>query len=61
MDYIHDNRHLLRGRSQVVRHGDYHVGNLILMPDHGIGVVDFDQCTSGETSFGQLQPGGNPG
>ena len=41
--YIDAHRHLLSGRSQRMQHGDYHCGNLILTPDHHVGVIDFNR------------------
>lgn len=46
--YIHANKHLLGSRPQVIRHGDFHVGNLIITPDKEIGVIDFDKCAIGD-------------
>ena len=48
LDYIERNRHLLSARPQVVRHGDFHVGNLIITPGNDIAVIDFDQCCPGD-------------
>jgi len=48
LNYIAQNKYLLSTRPQVIRHGDFHVGNLIIMPDNGIGVIDFDKCCPGD-------------
>ena len=48
LEYIGQNRHLLRGREQVIRHGDFHIGNLIITPDNNIAVIDFDRCSPGD-------------
>jgi aminoglycoside phosphotransferase (APT) family kinase protein len=48
ISYIHANKHLLNWRPQVIRHGDFHVGNLIITPDKEIGVIDFDKCAIGD-------------
>ena len=48
ISYIHANKHLLNGRPQVIRHGDFHVGNLIITSDKEIAVIDFDQCAIGD-------------
>ena len=32
IDYINENRHLLKNRPQVYQHGDYHIGNMMI--DH---------------------------
>ncbi|HSL93105.1 MAG TPA: aminoglycoside phosphotransferase family protein, partial [Bacillota bacterium] len=46
--YIAANLHLLEGRPQVLQHGDYHPGNLILTPDNEIGVIDFNRWDYGD-------------
>lgn len=48
IEYINANKHLLDNRPQVIRHGDFHVGNLIITPENKIGVVDFDKCAVGD-------------
>jgi len=48
LNYIAQNRHLLSTRPQVIRHGDFHVGNLIITPDNDIAVIDFDKCSPGD-------------
>lgn len=48
IDYINRNKHLLANRPQVIRHGDFHVGNLIVTPQNEIGVIDFDKCEVGD-------------
>ena len=48
LGYINRNRDLLNSREQVIRHGDFHVGNLIITPDNNIGVIDFDKCCIGD-------------
>ena len=47
-DYININKYLLDNRPQVIRHGDFHVGNLIITPQNEIGVIDFDKCEVGD-------------
>lgn len=46
--YISANIHLLEGRPQVLQHGDFHPGNLILTPAHDIGVIDFNRWDYGD-------------
>lgn len=46
--YISANLHLLEGRPQVLQHGDFHPGNLILTPEHDIGVIDFNRWDYGD-------------
>jgi aminoglycoside phosphotransferase (APT) family kinase protein len=48
IEYINANKYLLNNRSQVIRHGDFHVGNLIITPQNKIGVIDFDKCAVGD-------------
>jgi aminoglycoside phosphotransferase (APT) family kinase protein len=48
IEYINMNKHLLDNRPQVIRHGDFHVGNLIITPQNEIGVIDFDKCAVGD-------------
>lgn len=39
--YIEKYRNLIRNRPQCILHGDYHMGNMILMPNSRIGVIDW--------------------
>ncbi len=48
IDYINANRHLLKGRPQVYRHGDYHRGNLMLGKDGRLYVIDFGRNDYGD-------------
>ena len=48
LEYISQNRYLLSSRNQVIRHGDFHVGNLIITPDNHIAIIDFDKCYPGD-------------
>ena len=41
--YIDSHRHLLKDRVQCMQHGDYHCGNLVLTPNHHVGVIDFNR------------------
>jgi Ser/Thr protein kinase RdoA (MazF antagonist) len=34
-----------------VIHADLHVGNIVLSPDHVVGIIDFDDCGFGEEVF----------
>ncbi|MDL2294762.1 phosphotransferase [Ruminococcaceae bacterium OttesenSCG-928-D13] len=47
IDYISANRHLLRGRPQCFQHGDYHVGNMMLLGDELV-IIDFDRYDFGD-------------
>ncbi len=48
MDYIEHNRHLLSGRPQCYQHGDYHVGNMIISPEHTLSIIDFNRSDYGD-------------
>ncbi|MCG8483067.1 MAG: phosphotransferase [Clostridia bacterium] len=48
IEYINANKYLLDNRPQVIRHGDFHVGNLIITQKNNIGVIDFDKCAVGD-------------
>lgn len=48
MDYIAGHRDLLSGRPQCLHHGDYHVGNLVLSPEGGLSVIDFNRFDYGD-------------
>ena len=39
---------LLDDSAQVFQHGDYHVGNMLLMPDGDLGVIDFNRADWGD-------------
>lgn len=47
-DFIDGHRHLLRGRPQTLQHGDFHCGNMVLMPDGHLGVIDFNRLDWGD-------------
>lgn len=46
--YVDENMGLLACRPQVFQHGDFHTGNLILMPDGALGVIDFNRWDYGD-------------
>ena len=46
--YIENNRHLLSNRPQCYQHGDYHVGNMIISPDHRLSIIDFNRPDFGD-------------
>lgn len=48
IDYINENRHLLKNRPQVYQHGDYHIGNMMIDRGGQLHVIDF---TLGATAF----------
>jgi len=46
--YVAAHLHLLRDRPTVLRHGDYHPGNLVVQGGAFVGVVDFNRCDWGD-------------
>lgn len=38
----------LKGRPYVFQHGDFHVGNFLLTPEHTLVVIDFDRSSIGD-------------
>lgn len=48
IDYIRENRHLLKGRPQVFQHGDYHIGNMMIDRDGKLQIIDFDRYDFGD-------------
>ncbi|HZW49090.1 MAG TPA: phosphotransferase [Bacillota bacterium] len=48
VDYITNNFRLLQNRPQCFQHGDYHCGNLIVTPEHQIGIIDFNRLDYGD-------------
>jgi len=47
IDYINDNRHLLKDRPQVFQHGDYHVGNM-MFENGKVVIIDFNRHDFGD-------------
>lgn len=43
-------RHIdaLEGLGWTFRHGDFHTNNLLLTPDGGLGIIDFNRCDHGD-------------
>lgn len=48
LDYIAQNRHLLRGRPQSYQHGDYHIGNMMIDRNGVLTIIDFDRDDFGD-------------
>lgn len=46
--FIKDNIDNIWSVPPVYQHGDFHPGNLILTPEHGIGVIDFNRWEIGD-------------
>ncbi len=41
LDFIYENKHLLKDRPQCYHHSDYHMGNLILSEDNEVHAIDW--------------------
>jgi aminoglycoside phosphotransferase (APT) family kinase protein len=48
LQYLAENRHLLKDRPQSYQHGDYHIGNFMLTTDGVLTVIDFDKDDFGD-------------
>lgn len=48
IDYINENRHLLKNRPQVYQHGDYHIGNMMIDRNGQLRVIDFNRNDYGD-------------
>ena len=48
LQYIAENRHLLRGRPQSYQHGDYHIGNMMIDHNGVLTIIDFDRDDFGD-------------
>lgn len=48
IDYINENRCLLKGRPQVFQHGDYHIGNMMIDSQGQLQIIDFDRYDYGD-------------
>ena len=48
IDYINENRHLLKNRPQVYQHGDYHIGNMMIDRNGQLHVIDFNRNDYGD-------------
>ena len=47
LDFLAENRHLLKDRPQCYQHGDYHIGNM-MVEDGKIVIIDFDRYDFGD-------------
>ena len=43
IEYINNNRHLLKGRPNTFQHGDYHIGNMMINKNNELVAIDFDR------------------
>ena len=48
IDYINENRYLLKNRPQVYQHGDYHIGNMMIDRNDQLRIIDFDRDDYGD-------------
>jgi len=48
LDYLAQNRHLLKGRPQTYQHGDYHIGNFMIDRAGVLTVIDFEKQDVGD-------------
>lgn len=48
IDYINENRHLLKNRPQVYQHGDYHIGNMMIGRNGRLYIIDFNRNDYGD-------------
>ena len=48
IDYINENRHLLKDRPQTYQHGDYHIGNMMIGRDRKLYIIDFNRNDYGD-------------
>ena len=48
IDYINENRHLLKNRPQSYQHGDYHIGNMMIGRDGRLYIIDFNRNDYGD-------------
>lgn len=48
LDYLAQNRHLLKDRPQSYQHGDYHIGNMMIDKDGVLTIIDFDRDDYGD-------------
>ncbi len=48
IDFIGENRHLLKNRPQTYQHGDYHIGNMMLGYDGKLSIIDFNRNDFGD-------------
>ncbi|MDD4495827.1 MAG: DUF3795 domain-containing protein, partial [Eubacteriales bacterium] len=48
IEYINDNRHLLKNRPQCYQHGDYHIGNMMIDNEGNLIIIDFNRNDFGD-------------
>lgn len=48
VEYIENNRQLLKNRPQCFQHGDYHIGNMMIDVNGALQIIDFDRFDFGD-------------
>jgi aminoglycoside phosphotransferase (APT) family kinase protein len=48
IEYINDNRFLLKNRPQCYQHGDYHIGNMMIDDEGNLIIIDFNRNDFGD-------------
>ena len=48
IDFIENNRFLLKQRPSTFQHGDFHIGNMLLTPENKLAIIDFDRLDFGD-------------
>ena len=48
IEYINENRYLLKNRPQAYQHGDYHIGNMMIDRDGQLNIIDFNRNDYGD-------------
>ncbi len=48
IQFLHKNMIYLANRPQVLHHGDFHIGNIIMSRDHEMGIIDFNRMDFGD-------------
>lgn len=49
INYINENRHLLKNKPQTYQHSDYHIGNMMIGRDGKLYIIDFNRNDYGDT------------
>ena len=48
IEYINNNRHLLKNGNLVFHHGDYHIGNMMINENKELVIIDFNRADFGD-------------
>lgn len=46
--YVRENMHIMSGRPVAMRHGDFHIGNMMIDREGILQVIDFNRCGCGD-------------